>query len=307
MGERVMRVLSTPGRGFGWVRYSRTGRQLLAKSRFSPVWWLWDLASSTEGVKISEDDPRLTLWRLLPRQHGDAFLRANGYWPDSEEWPVGSELRSEHARVAEWVKDWFGQRCFTHDGRGMLRNRAGPLYGTPDQFAVWDFDEKIKRRFALEDPSWAPESASFSSDGRLVALGFYSRLEVREVKTDKVLIRTPKGLKLTQHALSPDANWAAYSAGRIVNTVDVRRRQGAHRFPAFKATVETLAFSPDSRLLAAGSREGRVRLWEVVSGRELADLALRKSDVEHLAFSPDGQTLAVACKDKCVVILDVDV
>jgi WD40 repeat protein len=301
-----MRVLSTPGHGFGWLCYSRTGRHLLARSRFSPPWWLWDLASGSEGVKLAEDDPRLNLWRLLPQSHGDAFLRGNGYWPDSEEWPVAGELRPEHGKVAEWVGNWYSMISFTHDGKGLLLKRSRPLYGTPDQLAVWSFDEQIQRRFALEDPSWPPEEASFSADGRLVALAFYSRMEVREVKTDKVLIQTPKGLKITVHALSPDARWAAVAAGRVVNTVDVRKRLGAHRFPAFKATVETLAFSPDSRLLAAGSREGRVRLWEVESGRELADLALRKSDVEHLAFSPDGQTLAVACKDKCVVILDVD-
>src|SRR4051794_35588651 len=100
-----MRVLSAPGHGFGWLRYSRTGRQLLARSRFSPAWWLWDLATGAEGVKLTEDDRRLKLWRLLTTAHGEAFLRAHGYWPDSEEWPVG-ELRSEHSQVAEWVRDW---------------------------------------------------------------------------------------------------------------------------------------------------------------------------------------------------------
>jgi WD40 repeat protein len=300
-----MRVLSTPGHGFGWVRYSRTGRQLLGRGRFSGAWWLWDLASGGEGVKLKEDDPRANLCRFLRLPHGEAFLRAQGYWPENEEWPVGV-IRPEHAEVAEWMEQLFSRLCFTPDGRGMLRNVVGPLYRTPDQLAVWDFDGQIRRRFALEDPSWSPKSASFSSDGRLVALAFLANLEVREASTDKILIQTTRGQHLQRFALSPDDNWAALAAGRIVNTLDVRRRLGAHRFPAFKATVEALAFSSDSRLLAAGSREGRVRIWEVVSGRELSDLALRKSDVEHLTFSPDGQTLAVACKDKCVVILDVD-
>jgi hypothetical protein len=56
----------------------------------------------------------------------------------------------------------------------------------------------------------------------------------------------------------------------------------------------SLAFSPDSKLLAAGSRRGVVVVWDVGTGQEKWRLERHGSLVAALAFSPHGQTLAVS-------------
>ena len=62
--------------------------------------------------------------------------------------------------------------------------------------------------------------------------------------------------------------------------------------PASKG-VESVAFSPDGKILAAGDFDGRVYLWNVASGGPTATLADPGSKgVGSVAFSPDGNILA---------------
>ena len=62
-------------------------------------------------------------------------------------------------------------------------------------------------------------------------------------------------------------------------------------------------FSPDGRLLASGSWDGMVKLWEVASGRLLWS-GRHTSHVNGVAFTPDGLTLASAGNDPMVQIWD---
>ncbi len=63
----------------------------------------------------------------------------------------------------------------------------------------------------------------------------------------------------------------------------------------------TLAFSPDERLLATGSLDGTIKLWDVVSGA-LLWTGWHTGLVEGLAFAPDGQRLA-SCGDDATIRL----
>ncbi len=56
-------------------------------------------------------------------------------------------------------------------------------------------------------------------------------------------------------------------------------------------SVESVAFSPDGRLLASASY-GEIKLWEVATGREVLTLRGHTDWVRSVAFSPDGRLLA---------------
>ncbi len=67
--------------------------------------------------------------------------------------------------------------------------------------------------------------------------------------------------------------------------------------------VTSLAFSPDERLLASGSTDGSVKLWDVESGAALWSSGYTSTTV-CLAFAPDGGLLASGGLDATVRLWD---
>jgi WD40 repeat protein len=72
--------------------------------------------------------------------------------------------------------------------------------------------------------------------------------------------------------------------------------------------VRAVAFSPDGKLLAAGTGEpreqGTVTVWDVATARVRLRHA-EKTGVPGVAFSPDGKTLAIASYDNAARLIDV--
>jgi parallel beta-helix repeat protein len=125
-------------------------------------------------------------------------------------------------------------------------------------------------------------SVAFSPDGKLLASGSCSQ-------RDSVGINCIRGeIKL----------WDVAS-GSEVRTLDEGRGT---------TWVNSVAFSPDGKLLASGSYNfysGVIKLWEVASGREVYTLYSNPDPVWSVAFSPDGRLLASGSGDTTISLWEV--
>src|SRR5262249_43616883 len=111
-------------------------------------------------------------------------------------------------------------------------------------------------------------------------------------------------------AFSPDGRTVASNGPLAAAALyDVATGQKRLTLPSQTSVPYALAFSPDSRVLAAGmghaQKSGEIKLWDAATGKELHTLTGYRHHVRCLAFAPDGRVLAAASKDGTVKLWDV--
>ena len=90
-----------------------------------------------------------------------------------------------------------------------------------------------------------------------------------------------------------------------IHPVHAARSTEIRRFGGSRVHGQSAAFAPDGKLLAAGSHDGRIYLWDVKTGTLLHRKPGHRGTINHVTFSPDGETLITAGSDTTGLVWDV--
>ncbi|KAG8821289.1 general transcription repressor [Serendipita sp. 411] len=162
--------------------------------------------------------------------------------------------------------------CFSPDGKYLAT-------GAEDrQIRIWDI-AKRRIRNLFEGHDQEIYSLDFSSTGHLIVSGSGDRTaRIWDMETGKSRILSIEG-----NSNPNDASG------------DTPMNEGS---AATDAGVTSVAISPDGRLVAAGSLDTVVRLWDVQTGNLLEKLKGHRDSVYSVAFTPDGRGLVSGSLDK---------
>jgi WD40 repeat protein/serine/threonine protein kinase len=158
-----------------------------------------------------------------------------------------------------------GSFCVAYSPGGMLLASSGADHAVQ----IWNAStgEPIVR---LDGPTASVFDVAFSPDGRLLASASWDGkarvwdIAALEAAVNKPPAPVPVPLPKLVHVLS--------------GPIDLR----------------SVAFSPDSKRLVAGSYDRRVKIWDMADGRVLSTFWEHRAAVLHATFSPDGHWVASA-------------
>ena len=243
------------------------------------------MAFSPDGKTLAtgNDEGKVRLWDVARRKPRAATFTqrdsvGNEGFPTREVAfsPNGKFLAATN--MTGWLTLWdvAGHRqirFLNSGGESVAFSPDGKLFATGDEgdaVFLWDINGRGDEPLAYFDPSTTVKGVAFSPDGRTLA----------SASDDSDSNLTPKHAALLWDVAGRDPE--PYGQGDPRATL------------SHSLGVLSVAFSPDGKTLATGSYDGKVRLWDVATGRQRATLShyLVASEVAHLAFSPDGKTLA---------------
>ncbi|MGA3327558.1 MAG: LpqB family beta-propeller domain-containing protein, partial [Terriglobia bacterium] len=148
-------------------------------------------------------------------------------------------------------------------------------------------------------------SLAFSPDGKMLAAAGGPPQRGGEIKIWDVSSIVAPGFSPANAALKGGATTANAAlptkSGQVPGGATLLKTLLGH-----KDCIYSVAWSPDGKLLASGSYDKMVKLWDAATGREVRNLQDHIDAVFAVAFSPDGKHLASGSQDRCVKIWDVD-
>ncbi|KAM0720837.1 hypothetical protein Q7P37_003122 [Cladosporium fusiforme] len=107
-------------------------------------------------------------------------------------------------------------------------------------------------------------------------------------------------------AISPNGTLlAAIVPKHRIKILDTTLWSLVAEFVGHDSRINTIVWSPDGMLLASGSRDCTVRLWQVAMPHEVSSRSCANA-IEAIAFSPDGKVLAVGDRKGQIITVSVE-
>lgn len=301
-----MRLLKFPHTQFHEAAYAGPRSLLTVGRQSAPYVYnamrLWDLAGD-ESLALPSEKQR-ELCRLLFLPGGTAYIRTIGAWPESDPLPPGRHAATVERAIAVPNVTGAAPIAFGPDGI-VLYCQVASVGGSYQMLFLLRTANRAVYELYRAPGLYNATRAEFSSDGRLVAVTAGERtVAVYDVATRSALREIEQGGKVNALTFVSDDRLAV-AAARSVRLWDVTSGRSVAKLRTFRRFAEALAASHDGRLIAAGSLDGLVRVWDCATGREEKEHFWDIGPIRRLAYSPDGAT-AAAVGDDAVAVWDID-
>ena len=277
------------------LSFTHDGRTVLSAGLDGKI-MLWDVDGSRRLGREFAFGPALAHPALSPDSRTLAIPHADGTLSLVEP----ATLRTRVLRVGDGR---LGGIAFTDD-RHLVATvpRDGRGYGVV-------IDVQTGKPGPRHPSLGSPSTPSVDAGGRRMALVSRGAAEVQPLIAGRPAGR-PRFYRRSGGAqsvtLSPDGRTLAVQTDGGIEIVDVARM----RISGFLLDSDTTVTAPvfiGNGVVAAGSREGWVRMWSPATSRSVSPrLAAHSGAVVALAVSPDGHTLASGGTDGSVRLFDVD-
>src|SRR5258706_12273453 len=189
----------------------------------------------------------------------------------------------------------------SEDVQTVALSQDGSLLAAVDEAGVidvWDIASG-KQLFSVRASALFKNRQVVSLDGDLEIRGVGYVVEVREAKTKQVRTRI-FGLDTFFTVFSPNGKLVATQYARIINA------RNGELWANVPGDNTSAVFSPDSKTLAVGRRDGSISFYDPIRLREtILSKGGNSGEVLSLAYRPDGVMLASVGRDAVVRFWDI--
>ena len=276
---------------------------------------VYSVAFSPDGAMLTSggNDLAVRLWDVTTKQLKTTFIGHLGHINSVTFSPDGSILAGGTDNEKVWLWDVItGQSLAILEHKDGVRQVAFSPDGATLASASWGNDSTVK---LWDTATWQPRISfsghnspvggiAFSPDGRTLATGGSWRdgaVRLWEVDTEQLIVTLGGHADyINSVAFSPDgATLASASWDNTVWLRDTATWQPRIILREYTASVSSIAFSSDGRTLASGGGwlDGKVRLWDIETGRRKAIFGGHANSIRSMAFRPDSSTIATVGDD----------
>jgi WD40 repeat protein/serine/threonine protein kinase len=280
---------------------------------YGRMWWA---TYSPDGSQVATADDRAAqIWdgqthRLLfTLPHGSEVYQTV-YAPDGA-WLVTvteTTVKIWDAKTGTFIRDLAAppdgptRSDFYRAAISSSGKLVAAMYADGSVTRVWDAGSgKLVTELRDPHPNVFPRIA-FSRTGYLAMTGGNDAY-VFDVQTWKRVLTVPGPVRSL--AFDARGRLATGSTAGDVSLFEIPSGQRLRQLRQSGESVESLAFSSDGELVAAGGRDGTMQVWWTGSGALRSQLNPRRSRILTVEFDPTSASLLAAHADGTAVVVDI--